>query len=92
MNGCSGLSRLPEDDTIFLVLNYCMSFGIYSYDRPVLAHRAVDFLGTFAIMYLTRQPTGRCKLPDPANKQLHYVSRPIRPKMQGGLLIFQIQN
>ena len=53
---------------------------------------AVDFLSAFAIMYLARQPTGRCKLPDPANQQLHFVSRPIRPKMQGGLLIFQIQN
>lgn len=35
------LQGCPEDDTIFLVLNYCMSFGIYSYDRPVLAHWAV---------------------------------------------------
>ena len=66
MNECSGLCRLPEDDTIFLVINYCMSFGIYSYGRPVLAHRTVDFLGTFAIMYLTGQPEGECRSPDPA--------------------------
>ena len=48
MNSCSGLCRLPEDDTIFLVINYCMSFGIYSCDRPVLAHRAVFYFRTDA--------------------------------------------
>lgn len=32
----------------------------------VLAHRTVDFLGTFAIMYLTGQPEGECRSPDPA--------------------------
>jgi len=36
----------------------------------VLAHQGgfpFDILSIFDIIYLTRQPTGRCKLPDPAN-------------------------
>ena len=30
------LRSCSEDDTIFCVLNYCMSFGIYSFGRSVL--------------------------------------------------------
>lgn len=66
MNGCSGLCGCPEDDTIFLVIDFCMPFGTYSCGRPMLAHRAVDFLSTFVIMYLTGQPEGECRSPDPA--------------------------
>ena len=43
LRGCS------EDDTILLVLNYCMSFGIYSCDRPVLAHRTIFIIETYKL-------------------------------------------
>ena len=59
---------------------------------PVGAGAVLDFYGTFAIMYLTRQPIGRCKLPDPANITVYKVSRPIRPRYRAALLMLQIQN
>lgn len=95
MNECSGLCGCPEDDTIFRVINYCMSLGIYSYDRPVLAHRAVDFLSTFAIMYLTGQPEGECRSPDPAkvNTKLSEIAVPKLLTRAGRLFLMRkIQN
>ena len=67
MNFCSACTAAPK------MIQYSCQDGVSSEIIFLLMrqHRAVDFLGTFAIMYLTRQPTGRCKLPDPANQQLH---------------------
>ena len=51
----------------------------------------LTFSADLTIIYLTRQPMGRCKLLDPAINSLR--SKPSYPtKIQGGLLIFQIQN
>lgn len=42
-------------------------------------------------MYLTRQPIGRCKLPDPANITVYKVSRPIRPRYRAAYLCFKFR-
>ena len=75
MNECSGLCRLPEDDTIFLPEKVSLRRSFF---RLMRQHRAVDFLGTFAIMYLTGQPEGECRSPDPAkvNTKLSEIAVP----------------
>lgn len=57
------LPPVTEDDTIFLSRRRTSSDAHF---RLMRQHRAVDFLGTFAIMYLTGQPEGECRSPDPA--------------------------
>lgn len=42
-------------------------------------------------MYLTRQPIGRCKLPDPVNITVYKVSRPIRPRCRAAYLCFKFR-
>lgn len=68
-----------------------VSLRRYCKTVPVGAGAVLDFLGTFAIMYLTRQPIGRCKLPDPANITVYKVSRPIRPRYRAAYLCFKFR-
>ena len=75
----------------YFCLNSEYHLRIYSRAVPVGAGAVLDFLGTFAIMYLTRQPIGRCKLPDPANITVYKVSRPIRPRYRAAYLCFKFR-
>ena len=60
-----------------------------SFFRLMRQHRAVDFLGTFAIMYLTGQPEGECRSPDPAkvNTKLSEIAVPKLWREQDGYFL-----
>ena len=62
MNFCSACTAAPK------MIQYSCQDGVSSEIIFLLMrqHRAVDFLGTFAIMYLTGQPEGECTSPVPA--------------------------
>jgi hypothetical protein len=49
-----------------------------------------DIYAIFAIIYLTRQPTGRCRLPVPANYS-NFSKPPIRPRNRAAYLFYKFR-